>query len=53
MTYPRSFAQELFERQWARYQARPQRTYSIAASGRRNLSSARALARRVLSQAGG
>jgi hypothetical protein len=40
-------AQELFEQQWARYQARPRRTYSIAAHARHRLRLAKTLAKKV------
>jgi hypothetical protein len=41
-------AQELFEQQWARYQAKPQRTYSIAAHIRPRLQPVKAAVKRVI-----
>lgn len=43
-------AQDLFEQQWARYQARPRRTYSIAASVRHRLHPVRERAKQMVKQ---
>ncbi len=43
-------ATELFEQQWARYRARPRRTYSIAASVRHHLHPARERAKQMVKQ---
>jgi hypothetical protein len=43
-----AYASELFEQQWARYQARPRRTYSIAPRLRRTLRPVKAIARRII-----
>jgi hypothetical protein len=42
-----AYARELFEQQWARYQARPRRTYSIAAHLRHALRPVKAQLKRV------
>jgi hypothetical protein len=41
-------ARELFEQQWARYQAQPRRTYSIAAQMRSRLQPVKAAVKRVV-----
>jgi hypothetical protein len=41
-------ATELFEQQWARYQARPRRTYSIAAHLRPRLQPVKAVVKRII-----
>lgn len=46
-----AYAYELFEQQWARYQARPRRTYSIAPRIRNVLRPAKSFARRVIGKA--
>jgi hypothetical protein len=43
-------AQELFEQQWTRYQAKPRRTYSIAASVRHRLHPVREKAKQMVKQ---
>lgn len=43
-------AQELFEQQWARYQAKPRRTYSIAAHMRYHMHPATEIAKQIVKQ---
>ena len=45
-----AYARELFEQQWARYQARPRRAYSIAAHLRQALRPVKSLAKRLITQ---
>ena len=46
-----AYATALFEQQWANYQARPRRTYSIAPRLRTLLRPAKSLAQRVIGKA--